>query len=101
VSVCRCFGHVLIDTFFLHFFLHRQGDYKLLIGLPGIYSGWYLPNRTYEEEARVGAKLVQALNEAAKPGSENAETLLHEALGLQGWDNEPHLYNVKGMKHTF
>ncbi|XP_025084343.1 LOW QUALITY PROTEIN: arylsulfatase B-like [Pomacea canaliculata] len=24
----------------------RQGDYKLIVGFPGLYSGWYFPNET-------------------------------------------------------
>lgn len=72
----------------------RQGDYKLLIGLPGLYSGWYFPNRTYVEEVRAGQKLLAVLEDLPKPGA-SAESLLAEVLELRGWDDEPHLFNLK------
>lgn len=34
----------------------RQGDYKLIQGFPGVYSGWYLPDQAYEPTADVQEK---------------------------------------------
>ncbi|XP_076451993.1 arylsulfatase B-like isoform X2 [Babylonia areolata] len=50
----------------------RQGDYKLLVGFPGLYSGWYPPaNMTL--------------------GWSDIEILVNP----KSWDDKPRLYNLK------
>ncbi|KAL8587307.1 hypothetical protein ACOMHN_045554 [Nucella lapillus] len=71
----------------------RQGDYKLLLGFPGLYSGWYKPDKTtWSEEA------VQEVQEALQKLSSPAVTGLGPATpeNSQGWDDKSRLYNVKG-----
>ena len=73
----------------------RQGDFKLLIGFPGLYSGWYLPNQT--EDTVAGKRVLDAVNKACNPGgTDPRQTQLFTLENLDGWDDEPHLYNVKG-----
>lgn len=73
----------------------RQGDYKLLIGLPGLYSGWYLPNRTYGEPEQARQRLHRALEVLADPRATIDSLPPEVGSALRGWDDEPHLYNVR------
>nr|KAG5695335.1 hypothetical protein BaRGS_006559 [Batillaria attramentaria] len=67
----------------------RQGDYKLIVGLPGIYSDWYPPDKPMAEE-----EMRQAM-----------DTIVQSALipvrsdgagrPVGGWDDVRRLYNVK------
>ncbi|KAL8587304.1 hypothetical protein ACOMHN_045551 [Nucella lapillus] len=59
----------------------RQGDYKLLLGFPGLYSGWYKPDKTTWSEEAVQESI-----------SQSGPTTLDDP---QGWDDKPRLYNLK------
>ncbi|KAL8587310.1 hypothetical protein ACOMHN_045557 [Nucella lapillus] len=71
----------------------KTGDYKLLLGYPGLYSGWYEPDRTTWSEETV-QEVQEAMHILYSP----------EFIGLdpatpwnsQGWDDKLSLYNVKG-----
>ncbi|KAK7093873.1 arylsulfatase B-like [Littorina saxatilis] len=69
----------------------RQGDYKLIVGFPGLYSGWYLPNQTQDSVA--GQKVMAAINASYQPDGRPLKPFTLE--NPQGWDDEPHLYNLK------
>ena len=77
--------------------LYRQGDFKLLVGFPGLYSGWYLPNHTVD--ALAGSKVLHAVHQTSRPaagGRGEGQLTAFTLENLGGWDDEPHLYNLKG-----
>ena len=61
----------------LSYYFRRQGDYKLIKGFPGLYSGWYPPDKEYQ------------LEEDLKFEKE------HKKLGKLGLITS-RLYNIKG-----
>ena len=78
--------------------MFRHGDYKLLIGFPGLYSSWYLPNDT-ELDTVARQKVLDAVHSAYHPqDADPSHTRLFTLENLDGWDDEPHLYNVKGRR---
>lgn len=69
-------------------FCWRQGDYKLIVGFPGLYSGWYFPNETVSK--------VETMNTSDLSGL-TMTIPQQDSLSWPRAQEEVRLYNVRGV----
>lgn len=71
LSICFSYFFPCLDL--------RMGDYKLLVGDPGMYSGWYPPDKVYTEDMFVPE---YSFEERLKAGNES----YYKLFNLKGRD---------------